>query len=209
MRTDLLAYLGAVALITATPGADTLLVVRTTARYGRRAGLSTAAGSASGLLGWGAASAAGVAALLAASAIAFTLLKLAGAAYLVYLGVQSIRSAGSGAFGTLDRSSAGSPPAARAAYRLGLVTNLLNPKAALFFSALLPQFLDRHDAVLPVFALLTAIASAASLLGLAAWALAVHRGGGLLRRPAVGRALDRVTGGVLIALGLRVALEKA
>jgi threonine/homoserine/homoserine lactone efflux protein len=81
-------------------------------------------------------------------------------------------------------------PTHGAAFRLGLLTNLLNPKAALFFTALLPQFLSPEDPVLPVFALMTAIASVASLAGLTAWSVAVHRGADLLRRPAISRALD-------------------
>src|SRR5690349_10633430 len=144
MPKDLLPYLLAVLVITLTPGADTAVVLRNALTFGAGAAVASALGSATGLLVWGAASAAGVAALLAASALAFTAVKVVGAIYLVYLGVQAWRHAGADAgLGDADAD----PAAARsrgtqAAYRQGLLTNLTNPKAALFFTALLPQFLS-------------------------------------------------------------------
>jgi threonine/homoserine/homoserine lactone efflux protein len=92
--------------------------------------------------------------------------------------------------------------------RQGLLTNLLNPKAALFFTALLPQFLTPGDSVLVASALMTLIASCAALLGLTVYATVFSRGAGLMRRPSVRRALDRIAGATLIALGVRVALER-
>ncbi len=149
----------------------------------------------------------GLAALLATSAAAFTTVKVAGAAYLIYLGIQSLRaSRGSLA----DVAGAGGRPAPlppATAFRQGLTTNLLNPKAALFFTALLPQFVAPQDPA-AVFAAMTLIASAASLAGLSLYAALVARGAHMLRRPSVARRLDRVTGAVFIALGVRVALEK-
>ena len=204
MQSELGPYLGMVALITVTPGADTAVVVRSALRGGARRGVATAIGSATGLLLWGAATALGIAAVLAASAAAFTVVKLAGAAYLVWLGVQAIRHAG-----RPDPVDARAEAASRAAaFRRGLLTNLLNPKAALFFSALLPQFLSPDDPALAVSALMTAIAACASLGGLSLYAYLVARAGDVLRRPHVRRRLDRCTGAVLILLGLRVAVER-
>jgi RhtB (resistance to homoserine/threonine) family protein len=207
MRSDLAGYLGVVVLITVTPGADTALVVRNAVRHGRRAGLLTAIGSATGLLVWGAAAALGVAALLAASATLFTALKIVGAAYLVLLGLQALRHAGEGRL-VADARGAGRALPVAAAVRQGLLTNLLNPKAALFFTALLPQFVSPADPVLAVSALMTAIASAASLIGLTAYATAAAAGRHALQRPAVARRLDQLAGAVFIALGIRIALER-
>jgi RhtB (resistance to homoserine/threonine) family protein len=208
MRSDLAGYLGVVVLITVTPGADTAIVVRNAVRHGRRAGLLTAIGSATGLLVWGAAAALGVAALLAASATLFTALKIVGAAYLVLLGLQALRHAGEGRLVADARGAARSAPPVAAAVRQGLLTNLLNPKAALFFTALLPQFVSPADPVLAVSALMTAIASAASLIGLTAYASAAAAGRHALQRPAVARRLDQLAGAVFIALGIRIALER-
>ena len=204
MQSDIGPYLGVVALITVTPGADTAVVVRSAIAGGARHGVATAIGSASGLLVWGAATALGIAAVLAASAAAFTAVKLAGAAYLVWLGVQAIRHAG-----RADPVAAHDATGGRsAAFRRGLLTNLLNPKAALFFTALLPQFLSPDDPALAASALMTAIAACASLAGLSLYAYLVARAGDVLRRPRVRRRLDQCTGAVLVLLGLRVAMER-
>lgn len=205
MQSELVPYLGVVALITVTPGADTAVVVRSAIAGGARMGIATAAGSSSGLLVWGAATALGIAAVLAASATAFTVVKLAGAAYLVWLGIQAIRHAGAGEAADTQAGAA----SRGAAFRRGLLTNLLNPKAALFFTALLPQFLSPDDPALAVSGLMTAIAATASLSGLSLYAYLVARAGDFLRRPHVRRRLDQVSGAVLVLLGLRVAIQRS
>jgi threonine/homoserine/homoserine lactone efflux protein len=149
---------------------------------------------------WGAASACGVAAVLNASAEVFTAVKLAGAGYLVWLGLKAVRHAGD--HGASGRARAGSP------FRQGLLCNLLNPKAGIFFTALLPQFVSPDDPALLVSLLMTAIAAAASLAWLSLYATVVPRAGDVLRRPPVRRALDRATGAVLIGLGVRLALTR-
>jgi threonine/homoserine/homoserine lactone efflux protein len=151
----------------------------------------TALGTSAGLLVWGAASACGVAAVLNASAEVFTVVKLAGAVYLVWLGLQAIRHAG--AHVPSGREGRGSP------FRQGLLCNLLNPKAGIFFTALLPQFVSPH---------MTAIAAVTSLAWLSVYATLVPRAGDVLRRPPVRRVLDRATGAVLIGLGVRLALTR-
>ena len=200
MHSQLLPFVGAAILIALTPGADTALVVRNALATGAPAARRTALGSSAGLLVWGAASACGVAAVLNASAEMFAAVKLAGAAYLIWLGLQAIRDAG--AHEPLGRARSGSP------FRQGLFCNLLNPKAGIFFTALLPQFVSPEDPALLVSLLMTAIAAAASLAWLSVYATVVPRFGDVLRRPRVRRALDRATGAVLIALGVRLALTR-
>jgi RhtB (resistance to homoserine/threonine) family protein len=200
VHSQLLPFVGTAVLIALTPGADTALVVRTALVAGAAPARRTALGTASGLMVWGVASACGVAAVLNASAEAYTTVKLAGAAYLIWLGIQAIRHAG-----------AHEPPGGTrsgSAFRQGLLCNLLNPKAGIFFTALLPQFVSPQDPALAVSLLLTAIAAVTSLMWLTVYATLVPRAGDVLRRPPVRRALDRVTGTVLIGLGVRLALSR-
>ena len=200
MHSQLLPFIGAAILIALTPGADTALVVRNALVAGATPARRTALGTTTGLLVWGAASACGVAAVLNASAEVFTAVKLAGALYLLLLGLQAIRHAG--AHEASGRARSGSP------FRQGLLCNLLNPKAGIFFTALLPQFVSPDDPALLVSLLMTAIAAAASLAWLSLYATVVPRAGDVLRRPPVCRALDRATGVVLIGLGVRLALTR-
>ena len=200
MHSQLVPFVGAAILIALTPGADTALVVRNALIAGAPPARRTALGTSTGLLVWGVASACGVAAVLNASAEVFTAVKLAGALYLVWLGVQAIRHAG--AHEASGRAPGSSP------FRQGLLCNLLNPKAGIFFTALLPQFVSPQDPVLLVSLLMTAIAAVASLAWLSVYATVVPRAGDILRRPRVRRALDRATGAVLIGLGVRLALTR-
>jgi threonine/homoserine/homoserine lactone efflux protein len=201
VHSQLLPFVGTAVVIALTPGADTAMVVRNALAAGAPAARRTALGTTTGLLVWGAASACGVAALLNASAEVFTTLKLAGAAYLIWLGVQAILRAG--AHAPEERRARGGSP-----FRQGLFCNLLNPKAGVFFTALLPQFVSPQDPALLVSLLMTAIAAATSLAWLSVYAAVVPRAGDVLRRAAVRRALDRVTGIVLIGLGVRLALTR-
>jgi RhtB (resistance to homoserine/threonine) family protein len=200
VHSQLLPFVGAAIVIALTPGADTALVVRNALVAGAAPARRTALGTASGLMVWGAASACGVAAVLNASAEAYTTVKLAGAAYLIWLGIQAIRHAGAHEPDGSARS--GSP------FRQGLLCNLLNPKAGVFFTALLPQFVSPQDPALAVSLLLTAIAAVTSLMWLTVYATLVPRAGDVLRRQPVRRAIDRVTGTVLIGLGVRLALSR-
>jgi threonine/homoserine/homoserine lactone efflux protein len=200
------AFLGVTVLVIVTPGPDTALTIRNTLLGGRGAGLATAAGVAAGQAVWALAAAVGVAALVQASQTAFAALRLAGAAYLVFLGLQSLVGAarGRGRDPADAPRGAGLPPVV--ALRQGLVSNLANPKMAAFFTSLLPQFV-----VAPSFAplfVLGLVLSALTLVWLAAYAVAVARAGELLRRPPVRRAVEAMTGAVLVALGLRLATER-
>jgi len=196
---ELAGFLVVAAVVICTPGQDTALTIRNALAGGRRSGLATALGVASGQAVWTFAAAAGLVAVLRASQPAFTALRLAGAAYLVYLGLQSLLAA------ARRRGARHTPPAPRAtpggSLRQGLFSNLANPKMAVFFTSLLPQFGTALPALLAfglLFSLLTGV-------WLAGYAFAAARARGLLQRERVRRTLDAVTGTVLVALGLRVA----
>ena len=195
------AFGGVVLLGAMSPGPDFAVVVRRSAVSGRGPGMAAAAGIAVGVFAWVVAAATGIAALLAASALAFTVVKVAGAAYLLYLGVRALRSAWRGG-GELrldvpDPGGRGS----WAAFAEGLLTNVLNPKAALFFVALVPQFLSSGASALML--------SGVALAGTVAWFLVVANVVGTLRRvfarSAVRRAVDGLTGAALIGLGIKLA----
>lgn len=133
-------FMLAVAVLNATPGVDLLLTVTRTAQGGRRAGAMTALGIAAGCAVHALAAAFGLAALLAVSAVAFTAIKWLGAAYLLWLGIGLLRAAWRGPAAAAPRQRAMPPSSADADFRRGLLTNLLNPKIALFMLAFLPQF---------------------------------------------------------------------
>jgi threonine/homoserine/homoserine lactone efflux protein len=185
-----------------TPGQDTALTIRNTLAGGRRSGLFTALGVAIGQATWTLAAAAGIAALLSASEPLFLAVKLAGTAYLVFLGVQTLvgalRGRGRHASELAGRATA------RGSFRQGVISNLGNPKMAVFFTSLLPQFGGTSFAALLglglVFCTLT-------FVWLSAYGFAVAKAGDVLRRPRIRRALDAVTGTVLVAFGVRLATE--
>jgi threonine/homoserine/homoserine lactone efflux protein len=194
----LLAFLVLAAVVIVVPGPDTALTVRNTLLGGRRNGIRTAAGVSSGQAVWTLATSAGVAALVAASQPLFTALRVAGAAYLVWLGLHGLHAAirGRRSPGTLSGSS-------RSGYRQGLLSNLGNPKMAVFFTSLLPQFSSGFAELLALglaFCTLT-------LAWLSAYAAAVARAQHALRRPRTQRALDALTGVTLVAFGVRLAGE--
>ena len=150
MDARFLTFLGVAALLTILPGADMAVVTRAALVQGRRAALLTTLGVNTGVLTWAVASALGLAALLNASATAFTAVKLAGALYLVWLGVQAILQARRPAAAAQPGTPAGQALRVRPwpAYRQGLLTNLLNPKVGVFYTTFLPQFIGPHDPVL-------------------------------------------------------------
>ena len=193
--THVAAFLAVSALVIVTPGQDTALAIRNTLLGGRRGGVFTAAGVAAGQATWTVAASAGLAALLRASEPAFLAVKLAGAAYLVYLGVQTLLR-----HGEMRPLAGGST---RRAFRQGLLSNLGNPKMAVFFMSLLPQFATTFSAGLA----LGLVFCSMTFVWLTGYAFAVAKAGHVLRRPRIRRTLDRVTGAVLVAFGLRLAAE--
>jgi threonine/homoserine/homoserine lactone efflux protein len=202
------AFLGISAVVIATPGQDTALTIRNTLLGGRAAGVATAAGVAAGQLSWTVAAAVGLTALLVASEAAFTAVRLLGAAYLVYLGAhslwQAVRPSAPGDT-TITRGRVGLPP--RRALRSGVLSNLGNPKMAVFFSSLLPQFVEPGPGAGAGMLALGLVFVSMTFAWLSGYALVVARAGNVLRRPRVRRAIDAVSGAVLLAFGGRLAAE--
>ena len=198
---ELLAFVGVAALVIVTPGQDTALTIRNTLLGGRRTGLATALGVAGGQAVWTLAASAGVAALIVASEPAFIALKFAGATYLIVLGLQTLRGA----------VREGAPEQARmlrgGALRQGLLSNLANPKMAIFFTSLLPQFAPSDGPAFPVLLALGLLFCAMTFAWLCAYAAAVSRARTLLARPRARRTLDAVMGTALVGLGARLAVQ--
>lgn len=208
MPAELIGFLGVAVLVIVTPGPDTALTVRNTLLGGRSGGIATAFGVVAGQAVWALATSLGVVALLLASEPAFAAVRLAGAAYLVFLGAQTLLAAWRG--GSWEPAGVHGTPALgpRVAARQGLVSNLGNPKMAAFFTSLLPQFVPAGEpAFLPVL-LLGLLFCTMTLVWLTAYAVVVSRAQGFLRRTGVKRALEAATGTVLVALGLRLAAER-
>ena len=199
----LLPFLVASILVTVIPGADMALITRQVLVGGTSLAQRTIFGNLTGLLVHGFALAVGLSALLVASATAYTAVKLAGAAYLIYLGIQALRASRRPA--VEPTVVAGAP---RRAFLQGLISTVLNPKPALFFLTFLPQFVNRDEAVLPQTMTLAGIHVVVGLIWLTAYAHLVHGARGMLAAPRVKAWLERTTGAVLIAFGLRVAVER-
>jgi threonine/homoserine/homoserine lactone efflux protein len=200
-----LAFIAAASILTITPGVDTAMVLRSAASGGPRPSAYAAAGIALGCLSWGATVAIGLGALLAASQIAFTVVKWAGAAYLLYLGTKLIAHPRA----SLDASEPGSAALDPwQSLRQGLLTNLLNPKVGLFYITFLPQFVPAGASVALFSFFLAAIHVLLSLVWFALLIAATVPMGWILRRPGVVKAMDRVTGGIFIAFGAKLALSR-
>jgi RhtB (resistance to homoserine/threonine) family protein len=202
---DLAPFLALSVLLIIIPGPDTAVVTKNALVGGRRPGLAAALGVSIGLVIWTAAAALGLATLLRASDVAFNALKIAGAVYLVWIGVQMLR-----ARDTLGAPS-GPPPAGRGhdvrALRQGLLTDLGNPKIAVFFTSFLPQFVHGNGAAFGPLLVLGGIFTVLTLAWLAAYGIVVGRASAVIRRPLVRKTLDRFTGLVFVGFGVRLALE--
>ena len=192
-------FLPIAVVVTITPGPGTAMVVRSALRSGWRAGVLTVAGNSIGVVAWGLLSVLGISALVAASEVAFLALKLVGAGVLIWLGVQSLRGAG---------EPVEAPGASGRPFRDGLVTSLANPKLAVFFVALFPQFLDGGAAVLPTTLLMAAMIVTLDFAWYTSLAVMVSRAKEGFMRTRVARWTERITGSVLIALGARVAIGR-
>jgi threonine/homoserine/homoserine lactone efflux protein len=201
-----LVFLGVITLLTITPGADMAMVSRSLFMGGRRDAFATTLGIAAGCLIWALASAAGVAAVLAASETAYDALRLVGAAYLIWLGVQSLLAARRGYHGELP---AGTGRARPSPFRQGLLTNLFNPKIALFYTTFLPQFIGPGDPVLALSLAMAGVHIALGIAWLSAYAWLLDRAVTAFRGSRLRRALDTLTGVVLIGLGARLASERS
>jgi len=205
-----LAFVGVSIVVIVTPGPDTAITIRNTLFGGRGGGIFTALGIATGQTLWALATSLGVVALLIASEPLFLAVKYAGAAYLVLLGIQALRAAvrsRAQAEDTRDGLRSGSRLAPATAFRQGLISDLGNPKMAVFFASLLPQFVPAGAPTFTTLFGLGVIFAFMTFGWLALYATFVARAGDYLRRPSIRRWIEGVTGTLLIALGLRVAAE--
>ncbi|MDP9864445.1 MULTISPECIES: LysE family translocator [Streptosporangium] len=188
------------------PGPDQALITRNALAFGRTAGLLTMFGGLIGLTVHATAAAIGLSALLLASATAFTVLKVVGVVYLLWLGIQALRSS--------RRTAAAPEPAALAArspmqhVRNGFLSNTLNPKVALFFVTFLPQFLPAHGDTLNQAMLLSAIFAGLYLLWFSFYNVAVDRIGALLRTPRIRARVEQATGLLLVGFAIRLAVQQ-
>jgi threonine/homoserine/homoserine lactone efflux protein len=201
----LAAFVAAAVLLSITPGLDTAMILRTAAAEGPRRAVLATLGVAMGCLCWGVATALGLGALLAASQAAYTALKWAGAAYLIWLGINLILK-------PRDRFELAGADAAAAGRRnwllRGFLTNILNPKVGVFYVSFLPQFVPAGFDPPPFILLLAVIHAIVGSAWLCLLILAMRPLKAWLARPGVVRTLDRVTGAVFIGFGLRLALER-
>lgn len=205
-------------LVTIIPGLDTALVVRTTVTQGRHRGFAAAFGINTGVLAWGAAAAVGVSALLAASQLAYDVIRVMGAAYLVWLGTTMLwrtrrrRDTAPGAATSSDATSRqpGSPRPPESVFRSwlrGATANLLNPKIGAFYVAMLPQFIPAHASHLLMGLALAGIHDIEGIIWFTMLISAVHLARRFLGSDRIHQIMDRITGTVLIGFGLKLALS--
>ncbi|HZF92953.1 LysE family translocator [Streptomyces sp.] len=207
MLSTLLAFLGACTLIAASPGPSTVLIIKQSLRS-RRSGLLTVLGNETGVFVWGVTAAFGLTALLTASQVAYEVMRYVGAAVLVWFGVQALRHAHrmrhTGEAGEVRQDAERS---GWSAYRAGLLLNLANPKAAVFALSFLPQFVPEGAPHLPAMVGLAALWAVFEIGYYSLYVWFVGRMKAVLSRAGVRRRLEQVSGGVLLLLGVRMALE--
>ena len=204
MLHTVLTFVPVAALLTITPGAATALVVRNAARGGRRHAFFTTSGNSLGVLAWGCFAAVGIATVVAASTAVFDAVKLTGAVVLVVIGLRSLRRGPEG-----DAEPARTVAVSgHAALREGLLTSLANPKLAVFFVALFPQFIPRGAAVLPCALAMVGVILVLDLLWYSLLAMLVARAKRAFVAGGWGRGIERLTGAVLIGLGIQLAFER-
>ncbi|WP_181772263.1 LysE family translocator [Amycolatopsis pittospori] len=194
---NLLAFIPAAFLIAMVPGPATVMLIKQAAKGSRRNSFATIAGIEAGVAFWGLAAVFGLTALLIASQIAYDVLRVAGAVFLIYLGVKALFFS--------KRGDDGEEPAGRG-FRSGFLINVGNPKAGVFAISFLPQFVPADAGPWPLL-LCVAVWIAVDVVWFSALALLVTRLGEWLRRDRVKRWLERTSGGVLVGFGVTVALE--
>jgi RhtB (resistance to homoserine/threonine) family protein len=204
---DLGPFLALSVLVIVIPGPDTAVVTKHALLGGRRSALLASVGVVGGLAVWTVAASLGVATLLRASEVAFLALRIVGALYLAWLGIELLRDRGVAA--PLDAApTERDRRSGRKALRQGLLSDLSNPKIAIFFTTFLPQFVHSHGAVFADLLALGAIFVTITLAWLVAYSLVIGHGASVLRRPRVRRVLDRITGVVLVGFGIRLVFER-
>jgi len=197
---SLLTFTVAAALLAATPGVDTALVLRALVTHGARSAVQAALGIAAGCLVWGAVVAFGLGALLTASALAFNTVKVVGAAYLIWQGVRLLRRPAA----SIETSLSIQPIPVGSAFWQGFLTNVLNPKVGVFYVTLLPQFVVADVPAGPYIFALAAIHVGLSVLWFLLLIAAAQHLQRWLARPRVQTAMDRITGLVFVAFGLKL-----
>jgi threonine/homoserine/homoserine lactone efflux protein len=202
---SLIAFTLAAALLTVTPGLDTALVLRTATAEGSRRALAAGLGICLGCLAWGLVVALGLGILLETSELAYTILRWIGALYLLYLGIQLIVSR---RIDFLAGAAAAASASSLAWFRRGLLTNALNPKVGVFYVSFLPQFVPAGANVPLTTMLLAAVHAALGLIWFLLLIGATRPIATVLRRPPVIRTLDRLTGGVFLLFGAKLALSR-
>lgn len=208
---QVLAFAGIAAVLTITPGADTMLIMRSVLTRGQKAGFLTMIGICSGLFFHATLSALGLSLILVRSATAFETIKLLGACYLIYLGGQSLWRAmhhHTSALSDEPYSAIVERKEDWRAYFEGMFTNLLNPKVAVFYLAFLPQFINPHDWVFGKSVLLASIHFMQGIMWYSIVILSLGRMRAWLARPRVKQGLEAVSGAILIAFGVRLAVER-
>ncbi|MGE0850282.1 MAG: LysE family translocator [Hyphomicrobiaceae bacterium] len=210
MTGSLLAFVLISLFVIVTPGPDTALTVRNTLMRGRSAGIGTALGVSTGQMIWALATSAGLVALLLASEPVFNAFRLLGAAYLVWLGIQTLWAARSpGCRSVADRPEALRPsPSMLVGFRQGLLSDLSNPKMAAFFASILPQFAPQGQGMLSWLVLLGLVFSTMTLAWLSLYAMVIAWAGETFRRSRAKRVIEGLMGAALIAFGVRVACEQ-
>ncbi|WND16451.1 LysE family translocator [Streptomyces violaceus] len=206
MMTSVFAFVGAAFLIAMVPGPSTVVILRRAVVNGRRAGMATVLGNECGVLMWGLAAAFGLSALLLASQVAYDIIRMAGAAVLVWMGTRALWRARRA--GPPDEGSGETAPVSlRRAYWQGLVTNVANPKAGVFAVSFLPQFVPQGAPVLPTLLAFSLIWAVIDLIWYLPLVWLAGRVGGVLRRQSVQHGMEQVFGALLVGLGVRLATE--
>jgi threonine/homoserine/homoserine lactone efflux protein len=212
MDRAMLAFVGTSLLVIVTPGPDTATTIRNALRHGRRGALLTPLGTGSAILIHATLAALGLSSLLHTAAGLYTGIKLCGAAYLIFLGIQAFRSARH-MEQTPDRLMKGAKRlptmGGDAAYWQGFLSAILNPKLVVFFATFLPQFIQAGRPILPQMLLLGALFDSMVVVWLMGYGLFVTRMRAVFTSPAIRRRMERLTGAVLIVLGARLVLEKS
>ncbi len=209
MPNHLLVYIGVIVAIALLPGPDTAVVTKNALIHGRDAALGSAIGVNVGLTVWTLATALGVAAVLRSSATVYDVLKLAGALYLIWVGARALWDSRRPATdGGARGAAAARMMSGRGGFRQGVISNLANPKVGIFFTSLLPQFVSPHGSALLQMLLLGMIFIAFNVPYMSGYALAAVRLAHVLSRARVQEAIDRVSGLILVGVGLRLAIER-
>jgi threonine/homoserine/homoserine lactone efflux protein len=206
MVTSLVAFVGAAFLIAMVPGPSTVVILRRAVVNGRRTGMATVLGNECGVLLWGLAAAFGLSALLLASQIAYDVIRIVGAAVLVWMGARALWQARRIGGPEVEPAQTAAVSLPRACWQ-GLVTNFANPKAGVFAVSFLPQFVPEGAAVLPTLLAFSVIWAVVDLVWYGPLVWLAGRVGGVLRRRSVRRRMEQVSGTLLVGLGLRLAVD--